>query len=148
VIRLGIAAALTLVVVPVAAVCVNGFPSVEDEYKQSDMVFIGHVVSEEPEPEDPPRYLEGTTYTVRVDEVLRGKPSPTLRLFSENSSGRFPMEVGGKYLLFLHRDPRERDGVDNCGNSGLVAERAEALQTVQRLRSKRQPEGASKRTTY
>jgi hypothetical protein len=144
VIRLGIAAALTLVVVPVAAVCLNGFPSVEDEYNKCDMVFIGHVVSEQPEPEDPPRYLEGTTYTVRVDEVLRGKPSPTLRLFSENSSGRFPMEVGGKYLLFLHRDPRERDGVDHCGNSGLLSERAEALKTVRRLGSRRHSTKRSK----
>ena len=51
--------ALTLFAMPAAAVCLNGFPSVEDEYRHSSAVVIGQVVAEQPEPEVPLHYLEG-----------------------------------------------------------------------------------------
>ena len=114
-----------------ASVCLEGHPSVEKEYQQSYGVLIGHPVAEHAVPQSKD-YLDGTAYSVRVDEVLRGHLPDSLEVFSENSSGRFPMDIGSKYLLFLYR-ALERTVVDNCGNSGLLSERASILETVRRL---------------
>ena len=48
-------------------------------------------------------FLDGDFYTVRVEELFRGKIPKTIQEFSENSSGRFPMKIGAKYVLFVHR---------------------------------------------
>ena len=117
-----------------ASVCLEGHPSVEKEYRRSFAVVIGHAVAERAVSESK-NYLDGTTYSVRVDEVLRGHPPDTLDVFSENSSGRFPMDVGSKYLLFLYR-ALDRTVVDNCGNSGLLSESASALETIRGLQLK------------
>jgi hypothetical protein len=116
-----------------AAVCLSGQPSVSEEFRSSDAVFVGYVISERAEPESK-NYFDGDTYVVRIEEPLRGLLRGQIRLFSENSSGRFPMIVGAKYLLFVYRE-LGRTMVDACGNSGLVSERSEALSLVRRLKS-------------
>ena len=123
------------IVLPIerGSVCLQGHPSVATEYQQSYGVLIGHATAEHAVPAS--NYLDGTAYSVRVDEVLRGHLPDTLEVFSDNSSGRFPMEVGGKYLLFLYR-ALDRTMVDNCGNSGLLSERASVVATVRRLQRK------------
>jgi hypothetical protein len=62
-----------------------------------------------------------------IEEIvsLRGKVSCTVELFSENSSGRFPMTVGTTYVVFAYR-ALGRTMVDSCGNSGPLPEKAEA----------------------
>lgn len=105
-------------------------PSVRDEFKASDAVVVGTVLRAIAVPVTRD-YQDGTTYVVRVNERLKGKPPAQLRLFSENSAARFPMRVGGKYLLFI--DHLDRSAIGNCGNSGLVTQRAKALATVRRL---------------
>jgi hypothetical protein len=97
-------------------------------------VFIGTVVSERHEPPTKNWDQEGTTYAVRVYERLRGQLPGTVQLFSENSSGRFPMEVGTKYLLFVYSD-RGRTMVDNCGNSEVYSVSSPKLQDVRRLKA-------------
>ena len=79
------------------------------------------MTSEEFTPESK-KYLDGTTYSVQVEEVLRGSPGKTVKLFSENSSGRFPMEVGAAYLVFVHEE-LDRLAADYCGNSGKLPEK-------------------------
>jgi hypothetical protein len=74
------------------------------------------------------------TYTVTVHEVLRGTVPERMRLFSENSSGRFLMHVGSTYLLFVYRAVG-RTIVDACGNSGVLSERAAVLESVRRLKN-------------
>ncbi|SRR6266700_4767293 len=126
--------ALAFIVVPpskLALVCLEGHPSVQREYKGSFGVVIGHAVAERAVPESK-GYLDGTAYSVRVDEVLRGKLPDSIEVFSENTSGRFPMDVGSKYLLFLYR-VLGRTVVDNCGNSGLLSATGAVLDTVRRL---------------
>jgi hypothetical protein len=49
------------------AYCGHGFPTVADEYHDSRFVFVGRVVSEEPTVASA-QWLEGTTYSVRVEE--------------------------------------------------------------------------------
>ena len=126
--------ALAFILVPPikqTLVCLEGHPSVDQEYKRAFGVLIGHAVAERAVPESKD-YLDGTAYSVRVDEVLQGKLPDSIEVFSENTSGRFPMDVGRKYLLFLYR-VLGRTVVDNCGNSGLLSVRAAVVDTVRRL---------------
>jgi len=55
---------------PAARVCVNGHPSIAEEYSQSPMVFVGHAARSRVVPESK-NYNEGMMYTVIVDEGLR-----------------------------------------------------------------------------
>ena len=119
---------------PSHAVCLNGHPSVPDEYVQSDAVLIGQVIGYRAVPEAD-GYYEGDGYRIRVRELFRGRVPASFEVFSENSTGRFPMEVRRTYLLFVYRD-RGRLMVDNCGNSGVLAASAAALDTVRQLHRK------------
>ena len=114
------------------AVCLNGHPSLKQVYQRSTTVFVGRVVSQDFTPESK-NNLNGTTYSVQVEEVLRGSPAKTVKLFPEYSSGRFPMQVGATYLIFVYEE-LDRLKVDNCGNSGKLSEKAEALAALRKMK--------------
>jgi hypothetical protein len=114
------------------AACLNGHLSPEQEYQVSPTVFMGRVVSEEFTLESK-NDLDGIEYAVQVEEVLRGAPTKTVKIFSENSSGRFPMRIGTTYLIFTYED-LNRVRVDNCGNSGEAIEKAEVLAMLRKLK--------------
>jgi hypothetical protein len=120
-----------LVPPPGASVCLEGRLSVDREYHKSSGVLIGRVIASRAVPESK-EYLEGTVYSVRVEEALHGELPDTVEVFSENTSGRFPMDVGTRYLLFVYTN-LGRTMVDNCGNSGPVASTTEVLKRVRRL---------------
>jgi hypothetical protein len=113
------------------AACLLGDYSVEAELNRSTAVVLGTVIAERATA-GTKNLLEGVIYTVRVDETLHGDAAKTLELFSENSSGRFPMEKGKTYILFLYRE-LNRFAVDNCGNSGLITEKKAVLTSVRQL---------------
>src|SRR5689334_11235637 len=74
----------------------------EKELQTAHAVAIGTVLSErEVRESSPGRYDGGTLYRFKIEETLRGARHSTLDLFSENTSGRFPMRVGQKYLVFV-----------------------------------------------
>src|SRR6267378_5328355 len=100
------------------AACLLNDYSVRAEYDRSLMVLTGKVVAER-----------------TVPESGRRKAGQSLDVFSENSSGRFPMQPSESYLLFIHLDT-DRLAVDNCGNSGPVSARAETLRAVRALASR------------
>lgn len=108
------------------AVCPDGPLSVEREYREAVAIVVARVESEHPTPNPPRGHDEGTTYRVKVTERVQGKAAGTVNLLSENNSGRFPMEVGETYLLFISKGPGALV-VDNCGNSGVMTERRELL---------------------
>lgn len=115
------------------AVCVNGHPSVTSEFRQSKAVVVATVVGEKRVPDAEDRYfLDGTMYEVRVDMTFKTGDSAMLQIFSENTTGRFDMVVGGKYLLFIYEE-HGRLRVDNCGNSGAASKKSGMIQQVARL---------------
>ena len=122
---------LHLLAPPPRSVCLEGHLTVEQEYHRSSGVFIGHVIASRAVAESQ-EHLEGTVYSVRVEERLQGDLSDTVEVFSENTSGRFPMDVGTRYLLFSYTN-LGRTMVDNCGNSGPIASTTEVLKAVRRL---------------
>ena len=123
--------------ISVQAVCLNGHPSVAKEYQTAKAVAVARVVSQREVPETSDGfYYEGTMYTVQIDRIFRGNFGPEAEIFSENSSGRFPMVVGSVYLLFMD-EPHNRLVVDYCGNSGILSKRVKELREVERLARKR-----------
>lgn len=109
------------------AACANGYPTIGEEYSSSVMVFVGRVVARRATPFSGDEYfLDGDTYTVIPRRVFKGNLGTRVDLFSENSTGRFPMHMKREYLLFVYED-HGRLMVDNCGNSDLMPPAKNAL---------------------
>jgi len=119
---------------PAVAVCLLGDYSVEAEYSRSDAIITAVVVDHVNVPLGGEDYV-GTNYTVEVLEIVKGELPKQLVVYSENSSGRFPMDTGVAYLLFIAKDLGQYT-VDNCGNSGLLRERQQVLVSVQQMAAK------------
>jgi hypothetical protein len=101
------------------------------------VVLVGKVVAEEKVIASGD-YVDGINYRLSISEMLSGKQMKSITLFSENSSGRFPMKVGASYLIFASPEHGLLPGqpaltVNNCGNSGLLSESQLKLQEVRRL---------------
>jgi hypothetical protein len=97
------------------------------------MVVVASVVEEKPVAAMPDGYfLEGKMYELNVEKTFRGKPGPMLELFDENTSGRFDMSVGTKYLLFVYEE-HGRLRVDNCGNSKEFSKSGATIKQVEKL---------------
>lgn len=114
------------------AVCLEGHHSIEKEYAGSQSIIIGKVTRQKDIPESG-NYYDGNNYTVQVQDVLKGNPTSTIVIFSENSTSRFPMSVGNTYILFVHYELGHYQ-VDNCGNSGLLSENQAVVQAVRLLK--------------
>ncbi|MBI5687598.1 MAG: hypothetical protein HZC54_21210 [Verrucomicrobia bacterium] len=124
-------------------------PSVEEEFKSSASVFVGKVVSAKNiwEPGD---FIAGTFYKIQVEELLKGSPSNIIEVYCENSSGRFPMDVGVAYLVFAYSGVFEgvngsRLAIDCCGNSGTLKEAGKALAIARKLRQTKAQSGQHRR---
>jgi len=75
---------------------------------------------------------EGHNHTLKVTTVYKGEKTEQITIFSENTSGRFPMEIGKSYLLFVH-EYEKRLQIDNCGNSGLASKKSEEIKQLHNL---------------
>lgn len=111
--------------------CVDGHPSVIQEYNKSKLVFVGKVISEK-YIEESEGYYDGVIYTVVNIENIKGVYDNTLNIFNENSSGRFNMKRGVNYILFVYDDGRLQ--IDNCGNSGILPLNDEVLNISRKLK--------------
>jgi hypothetical protein len=119
-------------------------PSVEEESDSSKYVLVGKVLKAQKilEPQD---FILGTIYTIKVDELLKGTPAKIIEIYDENSSGRFPMEVGISYLIFAFEGVFEgMEGlhlaINHRGNSKKLNQAGMILETTRKLRkAKAQP---------
>lgn len=104
-----------------AALCLSGHPSPRSEFSSSKYVLLGKVVAEKniSSPDDPTG-ISGTIYYIEVTLVFKGSVGTTVKIWSENTSSRFPMHIGSKYLLFLTETRTGEVFVDSCGNSSRV----------------------------
>jgi len=131
-------AALFLTGAALACAYCPSFPTVEQEFKESSLVFVGKVSGARDVTVESQSITGGTFYSVEVVEVLKGRPPRKLELYSENSSGRFPMEVGVRYIIFadygVFEGIRGRQlAVSNCGNSAPLPNGEKTLEAVRRL---------------
>ena len=113
--------------------------SIAEEIEKSEFVVIGMVVSRHivVDPVEDPEGYEAEIFRIRIETVLKGEPRPPLikpylSVYNVNTSARFPMDVGKKYILFVYLG---RDGfwVNSCGNSTTYREGADTIKTVARI---------------
>jgi hypothetical protein len=116
---------------PVPEIRANG------EFFKSDAVFIGTVLSIRETP-DTDNNVGGWFYRMRTEEMFRGPVSKVTTVYTENSSARFPLEKGRKYLLFAYKR-NSRLEIFGCGNSALLLEASDALTRLKNLRAGKQP---------
>lgn len=107
----------------------------EKELRTAHIVAIGTVLSTKDVPAPSANFDEGTLYRFKVEETLRGKHNKVIDLFSENNSGRFPMDVGPRYLVFVSKS-RGTFYVSNCGNSGELPEQSQIVEAVRKMTRK------------
>lgn len=105
------------------ATCLD-YPNVADEFARSEFVYVAFVQAATVVPADAGDWFDAVEYTVTPLDVFKGVPPASLTLWSENSTGRFPMRPTGTYLIFVppehgvgwHGELQGRS-IDNCGNS-------------------------------
>lgn len=94
---------------PVHALCSGA--TVDQEYREADVVVRATVTSsmrlddDEPTPAVTARWGENPyveLHRLRVTKVFKGRPGPTINLFQEVTSARFPVDLAGDYLIFLN----------------------------------------------
>ena len=121
---------------PAVALCSTA--TLDDDYQQSDVVIRAIVTAETWVANDEPdeefvaqwgEYSPVTLHRLRIIEVFKGRPEPSVQLFQEVTSGRFAADLGEEYLIFLSYQPESTDQpmaargalyVRNaCGQSGL-----------------------------
>jgi hypothetical protein len=132
-----IAASLTTGVSAVAY-C-DSHPTVEQEFKISALVCVGKVTSAREVAVRSQSITGGTFYSVEVVEALKGSAPRRLKVYSEESSGRFPMRIGVQYVIFAGSGTfegisRQQLAINNCGNSAPLPKGDKTLERVRRLR--------------
>lgn len=113
------------------AVCLEPQPRVCAEFFRSDRVFVGKVtaVKEVPDAGDT---IGGWIYRLAVSKTYRGPASKFIDVFTENSSGRFPLEIGHTYLLFA-TSHQGRLWIGSCGNSTEIASADEKIRQIENV---------------
>lgn len=132
-IRLSLLACALLLTGPLSlGFCPKPDPSVACEFLNSRVVFVGKVVSVRTVPPHGEE-LDGWTYVLNVQEWFRGPHTKTIEVFTENTSGRFPLDIGKTYLLFA--SPLEgRLTITNCGNSALLADAEGSVRDLRKIK--------------
>jgi len=110
--------------------------TIEEEYKLSEFVAKGTVLSEQKiSSTDDPIGYEATLYTIKISKVFKGIIKSKLTIRSENTSSRFPMNIGRSYIIFVKKDNNDDLFIDNCGNSGETKKSHAIIQKVLTLNS-------------
>ena len=131
--RAGHVVLLLAALMPMAAlgVCTQGHPSVKQEMADSHAVVIGEVTAARDTLNDAEDAgaITATVYTMAVKKVLAGHSPKRIDVVSENTSSRFPMDVGRRYIAFVRTDGR-MFYIDNCGSSSVLADGGDAMAAV------------------
>jgi hypothetical protein len=132
-----LAVLITVVVEPgvAQAWCPEPKPSVREEASASDYVLKAIVSAERVVPEAGKSY-DGWSYRLKPLQIFRGRVHAGSEVFTENTSGRLPLEVGAQYLLFAKRNSEGRLEITNCGHSGLVSQRVAEIALLEKKRGK------------
>ena len=124
---------MVLFILPASAVCRLPHPKVNAEFFKRDAVFVGTVLAERDTPVRGNEY-DGWIYKLSVRRVFRGSVKHSVEVFTENSSGRYPLERGKTYLLFA-TSYAGRLEIDNCSNSALLSEARDAIGELEKLKN-------------
>jgi len=110
--------------------CTNPLP-VKKEFKDSEAVIIGTVMSSRPAPQSWYTF-DGTEYVVQISQTVKGKRSGEITIFSEHTADSYDLQVGKEYLLFLTTN-YQRWVVNKCGNSGTIDQEGKVIKELEHL---------------
>lgn len=130
--RFAVCLALLAPMTDAPAMCLDGrHPGARDEFMSSAAVILGRVSKQSELQEDAadPNGVSAILYRVEVRRRLKGTVPRFIQLRSDNTSARFPMELGEEYLLFLSRDGHTYF-VDSCGNSAPAKQAASVIAKI------------------
>jgi len=132
---------LFLLVSSAASICMKPQPRlVCAEFFREQAVVIARLVRVRHVAVDPTRddATDHYFYTMQTDRVLRGSMGGTFRVYEEmgTTAALFEWKPGERYLLFISYS-RDLHGwvLDECGNSGPLRESAEALKTIDGIKT-------------
>jgi hypothetical protein len=128
-----IVSAFAVFVGSASAFCPEPKQQVSSEFFTSDAVFTGTVQTERTVPEKGSTY-DGWVYRLRIREKFRGSVRDTTEVFTEHTSGRFPLVVGETYLLFAYMDDGQLT-ITNCGNSGFLLQINDLIPQIRKIKS-------------
>jgi hypothetical protein len=112
------------------AECTNTLP-VKQEYKDSEAVLIGTVMSSRLAPQSWDTF-DGTEFVVQINQTVKGKQSGEITIFSEHTGDGYELQVGKEYLLFL-KSHYQRWVVNKCGNSGTIDQEGKVIKELEHL---------------
>lgn len=106
-------------------------PPVKKEFKESEAVIIGTVISSHLAPQTWYTF-DGTEFVVQISQTVKGKQSGEITIFSEHSNAGNDLQIGKDYLLFLTSN-YQRWVVNKCGNSGTIDEEGKVIKELEHL---------------
>jgi len=124
--RLSIALSIALISTAFS-VNLNPPKTAQEEFKSCECVIIAEVISKT-KVVDKEDFISAYSYQLRSIDCLKGKCPEELTVVDENDSGRFDMEKGNQYLLFI-KNLKSID-IDNFGFSGLVSEKQDLIKQL------------------
>ena len=93
---------------PALALCSTA--SLDDDYRQADVVVRAIVIAETVAADDEPsvgyvrrwgNFSPVSLHRLRVVEVFKGRPGPSINVFQEVNSARFPFDLDDDLLVYL-----------------------------------------------
>lgn len=114
-------------------------------YFRSDAVFTGKVESVKKQDntiEDGVNYFQGWFYTLKVIKSYRGVDTPTIHVYTANDSGRLPLDVDKKYLLFAYKYNGKLT-ISYDGISGELKDSKQTLEDLDKIMVRKAGEGGS-----
>jgi hypothetical protein len=116
---------------PAFGFCFQPHPSVACDFLNSDAVFAGkviqiHAVS------DSERFTDGWYYKLQVLQLFRGSNASVIEVYTGNDSGRYPLQLGKRYLIFAYVYEKKLE-IDNCGDSVPLSEAKEAIGQIEKI---------------
>ncbi|HXW83958.1 MAG TPA: carboxypeptidase-like regulatory domain-containing protein [Candidatus Binataceae bacterium] len=105
------------------------------EFFKADEVFTGTVIANNYQPNGIPEPTEpqpGWHYRLKVQDAYRGTLGPVVDIYTEDTSGRFPLDSGQSYLLFAYKTGSIAQ-IFGCANSTKLADAGPKVAEINRI---------------
>jgi len=122
--------------------CPDYHQTIQSQFKESTSIFIGKVMSEKTVERDG---IENFIYRVEASRYFKGDSSKkVIEVVTENSSGRFPIEIGKTYVLFGQAVPKSeyiKNGsktdnlleITNCDSNSKIEEAGPVIEELKQI---------------
>jgi len=110
------------------AICPYPTPKACSAFFQSDVVFVGKVLSRQ--------YSDkgaSIRFNVKISRILRGSIGSNADVYTDNDSARLLWDIGKEYVVFAHLENERLVSSDDCGPLSDSARVAETIRQIEKL---------------